>query len=127
MRSINLFFMIFIFVNIVYSQQRVIVGYRTDEKINIDGILDEKSWSQAECSGDFVTYKPYEGRDPYLQTRVCLLYDDRALYIGATLFDDEPEKILKELTMRDDDNGNTDMFIFNLIHLMITEMVMFLK
>lgn len=114
MRSINLFFMIFIFVNIVYSQQRVIVGYRTDEKINIDGILDEKSWSQAECSGDFVTYKPYEGRDPYLQTRVCLLYDDRALYIGATLFDDEPEKILKELTMRDDDNGNTDMFIFQL-------------
>jgi len=43
-----------------------------------------------------------------------LLYDDRALYIGATLFDDEPENILKELTMRDDDNGNTDMFIFQL-------------
>ncbi len=114
MKSITLFFLIFIFVNTAYSQQRVVVGYRTNEKINIDGVLDEKSWSQAECTGDFVTFKPYEGRDPYRQTRVCLLYDDRALYIGATLFDDEPENILKELTMRDDDNGNTDMFIFQL-------------
>lgn len=114
MKSIILFFIIFISVNTVYSQQRTIVGYKTNEKINIDGILDEKSWSQAECSGDFITYKPYEGRDPLHQTRVCLLYDDRALYIGATLFDDEPEKILKELTMRDEDNGNTDMFIFQL-------------
>ena len=36
------------------------------------------------------------------------------LYIGAILYDDEPDKILKELTMRDQDNGNTDMFILQL-------------
>jgi hypothetical protein len=114
MRSFNLLIIFLIFTNAIYAQHREIVGYRTEEKINIDGILDEESWSRAECSGDFVTYKPYEGREPFKQTQVCVLYDDRALYIGAKLFDDEPDKILKELTMRDEDNGNTDMFILQL-------------
>jgi hypothetical protein len=114
MRSFNLLIIFLIFTNTIYAQHREIVGYRTEEKINIDGILDEESWSRAECSGDFVTYKPYEGREPFKQTQVCVLYDDRALYIGAKLFDDEPDKILKELTMRDEDNGNTDMFILQL-------------
>lgn len=114
MKSFNLLIIFLIFTNTIYAQHREIVGYRTEEKINIDGILDEESWSRAECSGDFVTYKPYEGREPFKQTQVCVLYDDRALYIGAKLFDDEPDKILKELTMRDEDNGNTDMFILQL-------------
>jgi hypothetical protein len=113
-KSFNLLIIFLIFTNTIYAQHREIVGYRTEEKINIDGILDEESWSRAECSGDFVTYKPYEGREPFKQTQVCVLYDDRALYIGAKLFDDEPDKILKELTMRDEDNGNTDMFILQL-------------
>jgi hypothetical protein len=114
MKEYIFYILFFIFSISAFTQERQITAYRTNEEIKIDGLINEEAWSKAECTGDFVTYKPYQGQMPYKPTKVCVLYDDRALYIGAILYDDEPDKILKELTMRDQDNGNTDMFILQL-------------
>jgi hypothetical protein len=43
------------------------------------------------------------------ETNVKILYDNEAIYIGATLYDDDPNKILKEITQRDD-QGTSDNF-----------------
>ena len=43
------------------------------------------------------------------KTEVKVVYDNDAIYIGATLYDDSPDKILKEITQRDD-FGTSDVF-----------------
>ncbi len=96
------------------SQEKNVEAFRTEDKIQIDGKMDEKVWKQADCTGDFVTYEPERGNTPSHPTKVCVVYDDKAIYIGALLYDENPGKVLKEFTMRDDDNGNTDMFVFQL-------------
>ncbi|MFO7789673.1 MAG: DUF5916 domain-containing protein [Bacteroidales bacterium] len=98
----------------VFAQQKKVDAVRTEEKIQLDGVMNEEAWDKAKCTGDFITYEPEFGKTPDQKSKVCILYDDNALYIGAKLFDDKPGNILKEFTMRDDDNGNTDMFIFQL-------------
>ena len=44
-----------------------------------------------------------------MPTEVRILYDDRAIYVGAVLHDATPDSILRELSARDN-LGNTDFF-----------------
>jgi hypothetical protein len=97
-----------------FSQEKNVEAFRTDDQIQIDGIMDENVWKQADCTGDFTTYEPQRGKTPSQPTKVCVAYNDKAIYLGAMLYDENPSLILKEFTMRDDDNGNTDLFVFQL-------------
>ncbi len=56
-------------------------------------------------------YEPDNGKpiDLKKKTDVKILYDDQAIYVSAMLYDDEPSKILKEITERDD-FGTSDFF-----------------
>ncbi len=77
----------------------------------IDGILDEEVWQNAPVASDFVERKPNNGAKipENFKTEVKVLYDDTGIYFGATLYDDEPSKIAKELTERDNIE-NDDIF-----------------
>ncbi len=80
-----------------------------EEKINIDGFLTDKAWDKSEIATNFIQTDPVF-EDPVSQkTEVKLLYTDRGIYIGAMMYDTEPDKILKELSPRDQ-RGNTDWF-----------------
>lgn len=87
---------------------------RTSDKIKIDGLLNEVDWEKASQISNFKTYSPVLGQTASEKSIVKVLYDDKALYISAELFDNTPDKILKEFTKRDEDNGNTDMFWLSL-------------
>lgn len=81
-----------------------------NEKITVDGNLSEPIWENAETASDFIMYQPDNGK-PLSQdkrTEVKILYDNEAIYIGARLYDD-PAKILKEITERDN-FGTSDFF-----------------
>jgi hypothetical protein len=67
----------------------------------IDGILDESFWQDARKSGGFVQYQPNEGSAATESTFVRVAYDDNALYVGAEMYDSEPNKIVRRLTRRD--------------------------
>ena len=58
---------------------------RTDEKIRLDGKLDEAIWSQAQAATDFWMSFPVDDRrvSSDLQTEVRLTYDDHFIYVGA--------------------------------------------
>ncbi|MCP9237819.1 DUF5916 domain-containing protein [Lewinella sp. JB7] len=84
---------------------------RTDASIKIDGILDEPVWQDVPPGKDFITLRPTPGLPASQETEVRVIYDNRGLYIGATLYDTHPDSILSELTERDD-LGNTDFFGF---------------
>lgn len=99
-----LILVIFLNSNLFLGQKKTLQSIRTTEKITIDGLLDEAIWKIAPIATDFVMINPGNGTPiPNRQkTDVKIVYDNEAVYVAATLYDDEPSKILKELTLRDD-------------------------
>jgi len=76
----------------------------------IDGILDDDAW---EFTGKGETYHqlfPDNGAPSTHESEVQLVYTDYGIYVGAKMYDPEPDKIPKELGIRDDGNKNTDEF-----------------
>jgi Domain of unknown function (DUF5916) len=82
--------------------------------ITIDGILDEASWSRATPIKDFHQQQPNEGAAPTQRTEVRVLFDSRAIYIGARMYDSLGARgIRAPLARRDqllDSNGNNGAF-----------------
>jgi hypothetical protein len=66
---------------------------RVDTPPIIDGKLDDAVWSQANVVTDFHQIRPGDGVEPSEPTELYLLYDDDAFYIGARMFDSNPELI----------------------------------
>jgi len=82
--------------------------------ITIDGKLDEAAWSSATPIRDFHQQQPNEGVSPTQGTEVRVLYDARAIYIGARMYDSLGARgIRAPLARRDqllDANGNNGSF-----------------
>ncbi len=84
---------------------------RIQEPPVIDGKLDDAAWNEAAIAKDFVMFRPGDG-DPEPEnqkTEVKILYDNQAIYIGAYLYDSEPNKIMRQLSERDN-LGTSDFF-----------------
>lgn len=93
------------------SEKRVVNAKRVTDHIKIDGILDELAWEDAQVANDFYQYEPYNGSFPSEKSAVKILYDDVSIYIGAALFDEQPDGIFRELGKRDNsDNLKSDVF-----------------
>lgn len=77
----------------------------------IDGKLDDAAWQGAALATDFVERQPNNGKPApdSLATIVKIVYDDLGIYFGAFMKDPDPDKILTELTERDN-IGNDDFF-----------------
>ena len=84
-------------------------AYRVETGLKVDGVLDEPEWMLATIADGFVQTSPKPGVPSSQRTEVRILYNDAALFVGATLFDTNPDSILQELTDRDQ-LGNTDYF-----------------
>ncbi|MGG7036175.1 MAG: DUF5916 domain-containing protein, partial [Flavobacterium sp.] len=97
------FYVFILFAAPVFSQKKKLKTQFTKEKIIIDGKFDEEIWQKAEVASDFVMIEPDNGRPiaSEKRTEVKILYDDNSVYVAATLYDDKPNKILSELTLRD--------------------------
>lgn len=92
-------------------EKKRIQPVRTTDLLKIDGILDEKDWQMSFTASDFIQYMPFNGRPSYLQTEVRILYDNTSLYVGAIMFDSNPDSIFRELGERDADRMlNADNF-----------------
>ncbi len=82
--------------------------------ITIDGKLDEAAWGKATLISDFHQQQPNEGAPPTQRTEIRVLYDERALYIGARMYDSlGASGVRAPLARRDqllDSNGNNGSF-----------------
>ncbi|APG59664.1 DUF5916 domain-containing protein [Christiangramia salexigens] len=105
-RSLLIPLMLFISL-ISYSQniesRKTYTTTKTEIAPRIDGVLTEKVWLEADEAKDFVMVEPGDG-DPIPkshETIVKVLYDNEAVYIAAYMMEDEPTKIMKQFTQRD--------------------------
>jgi len=95
--------------------KKQIQATRTSEKIEVDGSLDESIWGTVPVARDFKTYQPTIGNPASQESEVRVVYDNRALYIGAVLHDVSIDSIFRELTKRDNVfMGNVDVFKISL-------------
>jgi hypothetical protein len=94
-----------------YGQKKSLQTKFTSEKITLDGKLDEAIWQSVPIATDFVMFQPDNGKAVVnnKRTEVRVLYDNEAIYVSALMYDDEPNKILKEINKRDE-FGTADFF-----------------
>ncbi|MBK9177870.1 MAG: carbohydrate binding family 9 domain-containing protein [Flavobacteriales bacterium] len=82
---------------------------RAVERIVVDGVLNEPSWTTAATGTEFVQNEPRPNEPANFDSKVRVLYDDDALYVGALLFDPRPDSVMMRLSGRDQ-IGITDWF-----------------
>jgi hypothetical protein len=77
------------------------VRINTDERISIDGKLDESPWQRVPPVTDFIQQDPDNGQPASERTELRVLFDRDKLYIGVECFDADPAGLLFNQMMRD--------------------------
>lgn len=91
------------------TDKKKIETIRISTPPKIDGLLDEAIWESIPIATDFVQLNPYNGKAASLSSEVKFMFDDNAIYVGANLFDPNPDSIFTELSERDE-IGMVDYF-----------------
>lgn len=82
---------------------------KTTENIKIDGVLSEEIWVTADVATNFQMNQPVDDKPATHRTEVRLVYDERMIYVGAKMWDDE-EKIIYTLK-RDNVFDNDEIIV----------------
>jgi uncharacterized protein DUF5916/cellulose/xylan binding protein with CBM9 domain len=110
-------FLVFLLLNhasVAQDPLRILNAARITDRIKLDGKLDEAAWLNATpFEGNFYQVRPNNGAESPYRSKVYVVYDNKAIYVGALLYDPDPETIPQELGERDDFQLNVDAFAFN--------------
>ncbi|MBN2328307.1 MAG: carbohydrate binding family 9 domain-containing protein [Candidatus Omnitrophica bacterium] len=66
-------------------------AFKTDQPINVDGVLDESFWADCEITSNFIDIRTQKPADQ--QTFVRIAYTRTHLYIGVECFDDNIQEL----------------------------------
>ena len=81
------------------------------ERIVLDGTLAHPAWQRAPVFDRFVEKDPVPGAPPPQATRVQVLFDEHALYVGVTALDTAPELIRDEIVRADNVRRTQDFVV----------------
>src|SRR5262245_7605203 len=81
-----------------------------DERIALDGRMEEPIWSRLAPATDFIQFQPDNGAPASQRTEVRIAFSHDALYMGVTCFDTEPDKMLGNTMKRDEFLRSDDRF-----------------
>lgn len=84
----------------IFSQVKTLQAIKTAQAPKIDGSLSDAAWANIPAATGFTQNYPSAGQPASQQTKVKILYDNSAIYVGAYLYDD-PAQIRKQITSRD--------------------------
>jgi hypothetical protein len=88
--------------------ERVQKAVRTNDKISLDGRLDEPSWSLSVPASNFLQIVPHNGEPSPEHTEVRILYDDDNLYVGFLCLDSRPDEMVVNQLREDFRVGEQD-------------------
>jgi hypothetical protein len=75
-------------------------------KPKIDGVLDDACWDEGVWAGDYRQQLPAEGAAPSQKTGLKILYDSENIYVAIKAYDNEPERIDRQMARRDQFAGD---------------------
>jgi hypothetical protein len=70
-------------------------------EFKFDGHLDDSIWRNAIFVSDFLQKEPTEGGRPVDSTKIAVMYDEDALYIGAHMYCQNPQALRMHLDKHD--------------------------
>ncbi|MCH4822975.1 carbohydrate binding family 9 domain-containing protein [Gramella lutea] len=115
-----LFFLYFLSCLNVFSQnlektRRSLTAIKISNPPKIDGHLNDEIWKKSKGQSGFVMVEPGDGDSipASHDTEVRVLYDDQAIYIAARMLEEHPERIMNQLTQRDNLN-QSEFFLVDL-------------
>jgi energy-converting hydrogenase Eha subunit F len=73
---------------------------RIEQAPTVDGRLTEQIWKTADTATGFTQFKPNPGEPASFPTRVRVVYDESAIYIGARMVD-HPDSVVARTARRD--------------------------
>ena len=88
------------------------VRLNSDERVAVDGRLDEAAWQRAVPISRFTQSDPRNGEPSTESSDIRILFDSDRLYIGAELHDSSPEGILGKQMVRDGTLDADDRFMW---------------
>lgn len=111
-----LFLIVFLVYSVAASAQKINESYQLHMKhasspINIDGVMDEQAWLEAEVASDFYMVLPMDTSKAKVRTDVRMTYDGHQLYIIAVCFLPSPGRYFVESLRRDFTFGKNDNFL----------------
>lgn len=98
--------------NSIAQERKELTAKRVDISVKLDGVLTEAFWETVPIATDFKMLQPDNGPSApeSHRTEVKIAYNDEAIYIGAYLYDNAPQTILKEYSQRDNIFVEADVF-----------------
>ena len=97
--------------NRTYSTQRI-----KKKPPKIDGFLNDSCWSEGQWAGSYTQVIPVEGTQPSQETELKILYDNSNIYVAIRAYDNEPDKIDRQLGRRDTFKGDIVGVCFDSYH-----------
>ncbi|QQL51599.1 carbohydrate binding family 9 domain-containing protein [Mucilaginibacter ginkgonis] len=111
--KISLTFLLTLFIAAAFAQtgNRKYAAVKTSLVPKIDGVLDDEAWKNIPIATDFVQLQPsagvHEAHDE--RTEVKIMYDDKAVYVAARMYEKSMSAVAAELSARDS-IANADIF-----------------
>ena len=111
---------IFILMSIKVHSQKINKNYKihpkkTDQIINIDGVLQEEVWENAETANNFFMILPTDGKQANQQSEVKILYDENNIYFGVVFFNNSVQgEYTVESLKRDFSFGKNDNLLISI-------------
>ena len=92
-------------------KRRVIQAIEINDKLKIDGHLDEADWQRSKATNHFVQVDPQQGQRATFDTDVRVLYNRHSLYIAAISHDSLGRKSIRTPNFKRDFNNQAhDLF-----------------
>ncbi len=96
------------------QERRVMRALRmeAEDRIELDGVLDEAVWERAEPATDFIQQDPDFGVPATERTEVRIVFGRENLYMGVICFDSKPEELHGYQRRRDEFLSADDRFMW---------------
>ena len=86
----------------------------SEERITLDGVLDEAVWKRTVPATGFIMQDPILGGEPTESTEVHFAFNGEHLYMGVICRDSEPDKLLGNTRKRDEFLSADDRFMWTI-------------
>lgn len=102
--------------DVMNSGRRTVQAVRlgADERITLDGIMDEPVWKRTVPAGEFIMQDPVLGGTPTEATEVHFAFNNDHLYMAVVCHDSEPDKLLGNTRKRDEFLSADDRFMWTI-------------